>query len=78
MRAWLKVVGCGVLRVVEAVYEGGVLRLLEDVGLRDGERVRVLILGGSFYDLVERVEFESKEDVDRVVCEVRGRAEENS
>lgn len=30
-------------RVVEAVYEKGVLRPLEDPGLEEGERVRLLL-----------------------------------
>jgi predicted DNA-binding antitoxin AbrB/MazE fold protein len=66
-----------VSRIVEAVYEKGVLKPLEEVKLREGERVRIIILAeGGFYDLFERIELEAREDVDRVVDEVRGRARE--
>ncbi len=64
-------------RIVEAVYEKGVLKPLEEVKLREGERVRIVILMEDFYDLVERVELEAKEDIDKVVNEVRGRARGN-
>jgi len=66
-----------VSRIVEAVYEKGVLKPLEEVKLREGERVRIVILMEDFYDLVERVELEAKEDIDKVVNEVRGRARGN-
>ncbi len=64
-------------RIVEAVYEKGVLKPLEEVKLREGERVRIVILMEDFYDLVKRVELEAKEDIDKVVNEVRGRARGN-
>jgi len=66
-----------VSRIVEAVYEKGVLKPLEEVKLREGERVRIVILMEDFYDLVKRVELEAKEDIDKVVNEVRGRARGN-
>lgn len=64
-------------RIVEAVYEKGVLKPLKEVKLREGERVRIVILMEDFYDLVKRVELEAKEDIDKVVNEVRGRARGN-
>jgi len=66
-----------VSRIVEAVYEKGVLKPLKEVKLREGERVRIVILMEDFYDLVKRVELEAKEDIDKVVNEVRGRARGN-
>ena len=66
-------------KVVEAVYERGVFRPLEKVGLREGEKVKIVILvGEDFYDLVERLELEAREDIDRVMDEVRGRERRNS
>ncbi len=54
-------------------------RPLEKVGLKEGEKVKIDILAGEdFYDLVERLELEAKEDVDKVMDEVRGRARRNS
>ena len=66
-------------KVIEAVYERGVFRPLEEVGLKEGEKVKIVILvGEEFYDLVERLEVEAKEDIDRVMDEVRGRARRSS
>ena len=66
-------------KVIEAVYERGVFRPLEEVGLKEGEKVKIIILvGEEFYDLVERLEVEAKEDIDRVMDEVRGRARRSS
>ena len=66
-------------KVIEAVYERGVFRPLEEVGLKEGEKVKIVILvGEEFYDLVERLEVEAKEDIDRVMDEVRGRERRNS
>ncbi len=66
-------------RVVEAVYERGVFRPLEKVRLKEGEKVKIVILAGEdFYDLVERLELEAKENIDEIIDEVRGRARRNS
>ena len=66
-------------RVVEAVYERGVFRPLEKVRLKEGEKVKIVILAGEdFYDLVERLELEAKENIDEIMDEVRGRARRNS
>ena len=65
-------------RAVEAVYERGVFRPLEKVRLKEGEKVKIVILAGEdFYDLVERLKLEAKEDIDKVMDEVRGRARRN-
>ena len=66
-------------RVVEAVYERGVFRPLKKVRLKEGEKVKIVILAGEdFYDLVERLELEAKENIDEIIDEVRGRARRNS
>ena len=60
-------------RVIRVRYENGVLKPLEKLDLREGEELEIIIAGRSFYDLVEELELEAREDVDRVVGEVRGR-----
>jgi len=61
-------------RVVRVRYERGVLRPLEELDLREGEELTVVIKGRSFYDLVRELRVEAGEDVDRILWEVRGRA----
>jgi len=66
-------------KVVEAIYERGVFKPLEKVELKEGEKVKIIILAeGDFYDLVERLELEAKEDIDKIMNEVRGRARGNN
>ncbi len=60
-------------RVVRVRYEGGVLRPLEELDLSEGEELTVVIKGKSFYELVRELQVEAKEDVDKLVSEVRGR-----
>lgn len=61
------------VRVIEAVYEGGVLKPLERVNLREGQRVRVRIEEG-IVDVVKRYRDKlgillSAEDVDAYLAE---------
>ena len=63
------------VRVIEAVYEGGVLKPLERVDLREGQRVRIRIEEG-IVDVVKRYRDElgilsSAEDVDAYLAERR-------
>ena len=60
-------------RVVRVRYENGVLRPLERLDLGEGEEVRILILPKEFPELVEEVDVEAREDVDRVLREGRER-----
>ena len=60
-------------RIIRVKYESGVLKPLGEVGLEEGEEVKVVIMDKSFYDLVEGLELEAKEDIDRVIAEVRKR-----
>jgi len=60
-------------RVVRARYENGVLKPLERLDLGEGEEVRILILPKEFPELVEEVEVEAREDVDKVLREGRER-----
>ncbi|MCS7366133.1 MAG: antitoxin family protein [archaeon GB-1867-035] len=63
------------IRIVEAVYENGVLKLLEKLGLREGQRVRVRI-EESIVDIVRRYRDEyrvelSTEDIESYLAERR-------
>jgi predicted DNA-binding antitoxin AbrB/MazE fold protein len=64
------------VRIVEAIYEKGVLKLLEKTDLRDGERVKVVILRGSrgLSDAVKRISKEYRgvrEDPLKILLEGR-------
>jgi|GEM_PF-646366 len=63
----------GMARVVRARYEKDVLRPLERLDLREGEEVRIIILPKDFPELVEEIEVEVREDVDKVLREGRER-----
>lgn len=60
-------------RVIRVRYEGGVLRPLEKLDFKEGEELIVVVKGRSFYELARRIRVEAKEDVDKVLEEVRGR-----
>jgi len=60
-------------RVVRVRYENGVLRPLERLDLGEGEEVRILILPKEFPELVEEVDVEAREDVDKVLRDGRER-----
>jgi len=67
--------GVVMIRIVEAVYENGVLKLLEKLGLREGQRVRVRI-EESIVDIVRRYRDEyrvelSTEDIESYLAERR-------
>ena len=49
--------------VVEAIYENGVLKLLEKLDLRDGERVKVIILRSShgLSEVIKRISREYRD-----------------
>jgi len=60
-------------RIVRARYEDEVLKPLEKLDLRDGEEVRVVVLPKDFSELVEEIEVEAEENVERVLREGRER-----
>ncbi len=60
-------------RVVRVRYEGGVLKPLEELDLSEGEELTVVIKGRSFYEMARELQVEAREDVDKLVSEVRGR-----
>ena len=60
-------------RVVRARYEGGVLRLLEELDLREGEEVEIVIRRSPaqvFGALLRRRPGLKPRDVDRVIGEI--------
>ncbi len=63
----------GLARVVRVRYEGGVLKPLEELDLSEGEELTVVIKGRSFYEVARELQVEAREDVDKLVSEVRGR-----
>ena len=60
-------------KVVRVRYEGGVLRPLEPLELREGEEVRIQLLPEEFPELVDRVGVEMRSNVDKVLREARER-----
>jgi len=60
-------------RVIRARYENGVLKPLEKLNLREGEEVRIVVLPKEFFELIEEIEIEAKEDLDKVLREGRER-----
>ena len=60
-------------RVVRVRYEEGVLKPLEELDLSEGEELTVIIKGRSFYEVARDLQVEAREDVDKLVSEVRER-----
>jgi predicted DNA-binding antitoxin AbrB/MazE fold protein len=60
-------------KVIRARYEGGVLKPLEPLDLRDGEYVIVAIKRSRFLDVTRRLRREAKISVDELIDEVRNR-----
>ena len=59
--------------ITKAIYEDGVLKLLEKLDLPEKAKVRVTVIG-SFSKLVEEAgEIEAKEDIDKVLESMRTR-----
>ena len=60
-------------KVIRAKFEKGVLKPLEEVELREGEEVRIIILPREFPKLVRESNIEAKRDVEKVLQEGRER-----
>jgi len=61
-------------KIIEAVYENGVLKPLEKVDLKDGERVRIRIEKRKIYDIIKEYQKYFKdvdEDLTKVLIEER-------
>jgi len=65
-------------RVIRVRYENGVLKPLDKLDLKEGEELIVVVKSKSFYELARRFRVEAKEDVDRVLEEVRRRGRDVS
>jgi len=60
-------------KVIRARYENGVLKPMEKLDLKEGEEVRIVVLPKEFSELIEEIEIEAKEDVNKVLRESRER-----
>ena len=60
-------------KIIRARYENGVLKPLEKLDLREGEEVRIIVLPKDFSELIEEIEVEAREDVNKVLREGRER-----
>ena len=60
-------------RVIRVRYENGVLKPLEKLDFKEGEELIIVVKSKSFYELARSISVEAKEDIDKVLEEVRGR-----
>ncbi len=58
-------------KVIRARYEGGVLKPLEPIELEEGEEIRVQLLPEEFPELIDKVNVEAKEDINKALKEVK-------
>ena len=60
-------------KIIRARYENGVLKPMEKLDLKEGEEVRIVVLPKEFSKLIEEIEIEAKEDVNKILREGRER-----
>ncbi len=60
-------------RVIRVKYEGGVLKPLEPLELREGEEIRIQVLPEEFPELVDKVSVEARGDISKALQEARER-----
>jgi len=58
-------------KVVEAVYENGVLRLTKPIKLPKRKKILVYIEEKRFSELIDELELEAREDLDKTLEEIR-------
>ena len=58
-------------KVVEAVYENGVLKLTKPIKLPKRRKVLVYIEEKRFSELIDELELEAREDLDKTLEEIR-------
>ena len=63
-------------KAIEAVYENGVIKPLKPISL-PAKRLIVYIEEKRFSELIDELELEAKEDVDRSIAAIRGRNDES-
>jgi len=64
-------------KVIEAVYENGVIKPLKPLSL-PSKRIVIYIEEKKFSELIEKLELEARENVDETLDSVRGRDEGDS
>jgi len=64
-------------KVIEAVYENGVIKPLKPLSL-PSKRIVIYIEEKKFSELIEELELEARENVDETLDSVRGRDEGDS
>ncbi|AHL22923.1 MULTISPECIES: antitoxin family protein [Thermococcus] len=64
-------------KVIEAVYENGVIKPLKPLSL-PSKRIVIYIEEKRFSELIDELELEAKENVDETIDSVRGRDEGDS
>ncbi|NJE54090.1 antitoxin family protein [Thermococcus sp. 21S9] len=64
-------------KVIEAVYENGVIKPLKPLSL-PSKRIVIYIEEKKFSELIEELKLEAKENVDETLDSVRGRDEGDS
>jgi len=60
-------------RVVEAIYEDGILKLTKPINLPKNKKIFICIEEKNFAELIDEIELEAREDVDKTLEEVRGK-----
>jgi len=58
-------------KIVDAVYERGVFKPLEEINLPEGTKVKVSIEVERFPEIIKEISIEVERDVDRLLSEVR-------
>jgi len=58
-------------KVVEAVYENGVLRLTNPIKLPKMKKILVYVEEKRFSELIDELELEAREDLDKTVEKIR-------
>ena len=58
-------------RIIRVRYENSVLKPLEKLNFKEGEEL-IVVKSKSFYELARSISVEAREDVDKVLEDVRG------
>ena len=59
------------LKVIEAVYENGMLKLTKPIKLPRRKKILVYIEEKRFSELIDELELEAKEDLDKTLEDIR-------
>ena len=58
-------------KVVEAIYEDGILKLTKPINLPKNKKILICIEEKNFAELIDKIELEAKEDIDKTLEDVR-------